>query len=444
LKTLIAQKFDGVQEGDRVVAGASAIGMRTADVENSTLTGASQITVSEPAQAQDDEISLLDLLIALAKRQGLILKTAVVFALLAGVISFLLPKKYTALTTILPPQQSGSLSSALFSQMGSLGSLASMAGGGLGLKNPNDQYVSMIESRTVEDAMVKRFNLIVRYKAKFPSDARKAFEAHRDVKAGTKDGLINISIVEKDPKFAAEMANAYVEEFQKFSSTMAITEASQRRLFFQQQLEQAKDKLADAEEDLKRTEQKTGLIQLDSQARALIESAATLRAQVAAKEVQIQGMRSFATDQNAELHVAEQELAGLQAQLAKLSGSENPNAQEIVVPKGQVTEAGLAYIRKYRDVKYYETIFEILARQLELAKLDEAKQGALIQVVDCAVPPDRRSSPKRGLIVIGATALGLFLGVVFALILEGLKNAQPEDQEKLKVFFGLLRNRRTA
>jgi uncharacterized protein involved in exopolysaccharide biosynthesis len=418
--------------------------MRTADVENGTLISASSIAVSGAEQAQDDEISLLDLLIALAKRKSLIFKTTVAFAFLAIAISFILPKKYTALTTILPPQQSSSLSSALLSQMGSLGSLASAAGGGLSLKNPNDMYVSMIESRTVEDAMVRRFHLLERYKAKFPSDARKAFEAHRDVKAGTKDGLINISVVEKDPNMAAEMANAYVEEFQKFSSTMAITEASQRRLFFQQQLEQTKNQLADAEEDLKRTEQKTGLIQLDSQARALIESGASLRAQIAAKEVQIQGMQSFATEQNPELRIAQQELEGLKAQLAKLGGNSDPNGQEIVVPKGQVTEAGLVYVRKYRDVKYYETIFEILARQFEMAKLDEAKQGALIQVVDRAVPPDRRSSPKRGLIVIGATALGLFFGVALALVMEGLSNARPDDREKLTIFVNLLRNKRTA
>lgn len=420
-----------------------AIGMQTADVENRTLAGAPSVGSSETAQ-QDNEISLLDLLIALAKRKGLIIKTALSFAVLAIVVSLLLPKKYTATTTILPPQQSGSISSALLSQMGGLGSLAMAAGGGLGLKNPNDMYVSMIESRTVEDAMVKRFNLAARYKAKFPSDARKAFEDHRDVKANAKDGLIQISIEEKDPKLAAEMANTYVEEFQKFSSTMAFTEASQRRLFFQQQLEQAKDNLANAEEDLKRTEQKTGLIQLDSQARALIESAASLRAQVAAKEVQIQAMRSYATDQNAELRVAEQELDGLKAQLAKLSGSSDPNAQDIVVPRGKVTEAGLAYVRKFRDVKYYETIFEILARQFEMAKLDEAKQGALIQVVDKAVPPDRRSSPKRALIVIVATAAGLFFGVLLALILEGLQNAKPEDRARLQVLLNLLRIRRTA
>ncbi len=143
---------------------------------------------------------------------------------------------------------------------------------------------------------------------------------------------------------------------------------------------------------MKETEQKTGLIQLDSQARALIESAATLRAQIAAKEVQIQGMQTYATGENAQLIEAEQELAGLRAQLAKMGGT-GDNPDSIIVPKGQMTTAGLEYVRRLRDVKYYEAIFDILARQFELAKLDEAKEGAIIQVVDPAIPPDKKSSP---------------------------------------------------
>jgi uncharacterized protein involved in exopolysaccharide biosynthesis len=419
--------------------------MRTTDdVDSSTRGSASPTTAPGSAIQPQSEISLIDVLIVLARRKWFIARVAFSFALVAIVISLLLPKKFTASTTILPPQQTGSLSSTLLSQMSGLGSMASLASGNLGLKNPLDQYVSLLQSRTVEDAMVDRFHLADRYKAKLPTDARKAFEKHREVKAGTKDGLIQITIEESDAKFAADLANAYVEEFQKFSSGMAITEAAQRRVFFQQQLEQAKDNLATAEESLKKTEQTTGVIQLDSQARALIESATSLRAQVAAKQVQIEAMRSYATDQNAELRIAEQELAGLEGQLTKLGGKDDLAAGQIVVPKGQVTEAGLLYIRKYRDVKYYETIFEILARQFEMAKLDEAKQGSLIQVVDRAIPPDRRSSPKRGLIVVFSTLVGVFIGAMLALVWDGVQNARPEDREKLHILMSLLRNKRTA
>src|ERR1035437_5161788 len=339
---------------------------------------------------KDDEISLLDLLIVLAERKRIIFRVTAVFAILAIIVSLVLPKRYTATVTLLPPQQNSSMGAALASQLGNLGGMAALAGGSLGLKTPNDMFVGMLKSRTVEDAMVQHFGLMQEYDRKYLSDARKTFESRATIDGSGKDGLIHISVEDRDPQRAAELANGYVNRFRIQSQHLAITEASQRRLFFEQQLEQAKDNLAIAEEALKQTEQKTGLIQLDSQARALIESAASLRAQVAAKEVQIQGIRTYATGENAQLVEAQQELDSMRAQLAKLGGSEDSASGGLIVPKGQVPAAGLEYVRKLRDVKYNETIFDILARQFEAAKLDEAKQGGLIQVVDPAVTPDRR------------------------------------------------------
>lgn len=390
----------------------------------------------------EDEISLLDLIIVLAERRRTILAVTGVFAIGALVVSLLIPKSYTATVVLLPPQQSSSVGSMLASQLGSLGSMAALAGGSLGLKNPNDMYVAMMKSRTVEDGMVQRFGLMQEYKQQYLSNARKAFESHTTVDGNGKDGLIRISVEDHSAKRAADLANGYVDEFRDLSQNLAITEASQRRLFFQQQLEQAKDNLANAEEALKATEQKTGLIQLDSQARALIESAASLRAQIAAKEVQIQGMRTYATGENAELIQAQQELDSMRTQLARLGGSED-NADSLIVPKGKVPEAGLEYVRKLRDVKYYETIFDILARQFEIAKLDEAKEGALIQVVDPAIVPDRKSSPKRALIIIVATFAGLFLGVLLALFQAGWARLKddPESSAKLALLKRILRSK---
>jgi tyrosine-protein kinase Etk/Wzc len=381
------------------------------------------------------EISLLDVLIVLAERKHLIFWVTVTFAVVAILISLILPRRYTANVVLLPPQQNSSMGAAIASQLGNLGGgMAALAGGNLGIKNPNDMYVAMLKSRTVEDAMVQHFGLMEEYRQKYPSDARKSFEHHTTVDGNGKDGLIHIAVEDKDPNRASELANGYVNQFRNLSEHLAITEASQRRLFFEQQLEHAKDNLATAEEALKQTQQKTGLIQFDSQARALIESAAALRAQIAAKEVQIQSMRTFATGENTQLVQAEQELDGLRIQLARLGGSENIDAG-LMVPKGQVPEAGLEYLRKLRDVKYYETIFDILARQFEIAKLDEAKQGAVVQVVDAAIPPDKRSFPKRGLIVLGGTSGGFFVGVLAALLqafYQRLKRA-PEVPQKLGV-----------
>ncbi len=386
--------------------------------------------------SKDDEVYLLDVLIALAERKRTILLTTAAFAILAIVISFVLPKTYTATLSILPPQQNSSISAGIAAaQLGSLGGMASLASGSL-LKNPNDMYVGMLRSRTVEDAMVQRFDLMKEYRAKYPSEARSAFEHHVVIDGSVKDNLIHISVRDHDPNRAAELANGYVDQFRKLSEHLAITEASQRRLFFEQQLEQAKDNLASAEEALKETQQKTGLIQLDSQARALIESAAALRAQIMAKEVQIQSLRTFATSENSQLVQAQQELDELRAQLARLGGSEDSTDAELMMPKGRVPEAGLEYVRKLRDVKYNETIFEILARQFEMAKLDEAKQGALVQVVDAAVPPDRRSSPKRGLIVIGATLVGFLVGIFTALLQAAYQHIQKsaEMSQRLLIF----------
>lgn len=381
----------------------------------------------------DEEISLLDLLIELADRKRTIFWITAGFAIVSLIVSLLLRVEYTATVILLPPQQNSSLSAQLASQFGSLGSMAALATGGSSLlKNPNDMYVAMLRSRTVEDAMIDHFGLMGEYHKRYLSDARKAFEHHTKVDGSGKDGLIHLSVEDHDPRRAAEMANGYVDQFRDLSQHLAITEAGQRRLFFEQQLKQANQNLGDAEEALKETEQKTGLIQLDSQARALIESAAALRAQITAKEVQIQAMQTYAAGENAQLVEAQQELDSLRAQLAKLGGA-GDNSGSIIVPKGQMTEAGLEYVRKLRDVKYYETIFDILARQFELAKLDEAKEGALIQVVDPAILPDRKSFPIRSLIILVSTVVGFLVGTIVAFVQATTRRMKDDAESAFKL-----------
>lgn len=401
--------------------------------------------VPPPVKPAEDEISLLDLAIVLAERKRTIAWTTATFAAVSLLLALILPKVYTATVVIMPPQQNSSVATMLATQITSLAPMASLAGSSLGLKNPNDMYVSMLKSRAVEDAMITNpaFDLMKEYHARLLSEARKDFEKHTEVDGNGKDTLIRISVEDRDPTKAAAMANAYVKQFQDLSKNIAFTEASQRRLFFQDQLEAAKDKLADAEEALKNTQQQTGLIQLDSQARALIESAASLRAQIAVKEMEIQGISSYAAGDNPQLTQARGELNSLQAQLAKLGGSED-TANSLIVPKGKVPQAGLEYVRKLRDVKYYETIFDILARQFEIAKLDEAKEGAVIQVVDPAIVPDHKSSPKRLLIVVVGTLAGFFVGVLVALTKAGLERlkSDPEADAKLALFKSALLRKR--
>lgn len=382
----------------------------------------------------DDEVSLLDLLIVLASRKWFIAKITGIFVIIGLVIALVLPKKYTATSTVMPPAQNSSLSSMLESQLGGVGGLVSLASGASGLlKNPNDQYVAMFKSQTVEDATIKQFDLQKEYKQKLLSRTRKDFEHHFKVTGSEKDGFLHVSVTDRNPQRAAQLANGWVDQFRKLSQRLAVGAASQRRTFFDTQLQKAKDNLSNAEEALKTVQQKTGMIQVNAQTRALIESAAVLRAQVAAKEVQLQALQTFATNQNAQVVEAEEELAGLRAQLAKLSGDSSGSGAGLMLPKGQVPQASLEYVRKLREVKYRQTLFEILARQVELAKLDEARQGALIQVVDPALVPDYKSSPHRALIVIIAFILGLLVAVFVVLVQAGLRRARqdPEAREKL-------------
>src|ERR1700722_18706747 len=383
------------------------------------------------------EISLLDVLVLLAQNKRFLLRFVLGAAALATVVAFVLPVRYEGKVVLLPPAQNSSIGSSLLSQlggnMGSLGSLASLAGGSLGIKNPADMYLALLTSRTVEDAIIYRFELMKEYREKHISDARKELERRTTAVAGAKDGLIRLSIEDHDPKRAAALANGYVEEFRKLSASLAITEAARRRLFFEQQLQQAKDNLTSAEEAMRKTQQSTGVLQIDSQARSLIESAAVLRAQVVAKQVQIQSMRSFAADDNPELILARQQLAALETQLQQVAGSETDTGSGINLSKGRVTQAGLEYIRRYRDLKYNETVFELLAKELEIAKLDEAREGAIVQVVDAAVVPDKRSFPPRMLIIV-LTTVAAIIAAPFWLLLRSrwAHNFEvPENRERL-------------
>jgi uncharacterized protein involved in exopolysaccharide biosynthesis len=402
--------------------------MATEQIE-ATAAGINDVAKNGRSSGEVDEVTLLELLAIVAKRKSIIILATIAAAVVAAVISFLIPNRYTATTSLLPPQQPQSLASALASQMGGAGSmLGAVAGGNLGLKNPNDIYIGMLKSRIVNDALIKRFDLMIVYRDKQMSDARKDLQDATYIQNG-KEGFISVSVEDKDRKRAADMANAYVEELRNMTSHLAVTEAGQRRLFFERQLRKAKDELANAEVAMKETQQKTGLIQMDSQAKAIIESVAKIRAQIAEKEVELQAMQFSATDQNPDLLRLREQLAGLRVQSAKLERQQNSGGGDIQVPTGSVPEAGLQYIRSLRDVKYYETIYELLAKQLEASRLDEARQGAVIQVVDPAVEPDRKSSPKRVLMVI-LFSMGAFSCAVSFVIVQGVITRSLRDPRR--------------
>ncbi|MGA2348864.1 MAG: GNVR domain-containing protein [Terracidiphilus sp.] len=352
-------------------------------------------------------LTVQDLFTLLASGWRLLAKAAFVGLVVGLALAFLLPTRYTAVTTILPPSSSSSLASVFAAQSGELGALAGLAGGSFGFHTPEQVCLIMLRSRTVEDATIQRFQLMQEYHKKRISDTRTALESRTSVSLNTKSGIIAISATDGSAARAADLANGYVDEFRKFSASLALTEASQRRLFFEKQLLDARGSLTEAEEALKNTQQTTGMLEPAGASRALLESAVAVRAQIAAKQVELRSMRTFATDENPRLIQVKQEIAALESQLAELTGTKSDAADDLIVPKGNIPEAGAEYLRRLRDVKYNETVVALLARQLEIARLDEARQGAVIQVVDAAVTPDKRSSPKRFVILLASLVFAL-------------------------------------
>jgi tyrosine-protein kinase Etk/Wzc len=352
----------------------------------------------QPAR-DDDEINLRTLVTVLAKHKKLVLGLPFVVAVVVSGIALMMPNIYTGTTKILAPQQNQSGASALASQLGGLAALA-----GAVTKSSTDIYLGMLKSRTVADNLIRQFDLMKLYDVKLPSVARKRLEKDTSILAG-KDGIITIEVDDKDPKRAAEIANAYVDELLKISQVLAVTEAAQRRLFFEHQFAQAKENLANAEVLARQALQQGGLVKVDDQGRTLVEAAARIRALISVKEVQIGAMRAFATDLNPDLRLAQQELESLRRELAKMEGT---GVFAKAVEKGTGGQ-GMDSLRLLRDVKYREVIFEALARQYELAKIDEARDSAVVQVMDKAVEPDRKSKPVRSVIVLlSALAAGIF------------------------------------
>ncbi len=382
------------------------------------------------------ETPFLDVLVMLAQAKRRIF-TFTLFGLAFGIVLALVIKPtFTATATILPPQAP---QSSLSSLMGQLGSLSTLGGGSGGLlKNPSDVYVGILQSRTLTDSVLNRFDLQTLWKMKLRDDARKRLHAVAQIES-TKDGMIQITVKDPDPKRASEIANFFVDALYGMNSHLAITEASQRRLFFERQLADERSALAAAEDDLRATQQKTGVISLSGQAELAIRSVAQTRAEIASKEVELQGLRTYDADENPEIVQLQSEIGTLRAQLATLENNQSQLAPgDTQIAANQVPAGGLAYERKLREVRYHGTLLDLLSRQYEAARIDEGKSAPLIQVVDRAVPADKKSGPSRLLLVLGAGFAAFLLGCGQVLFRRAMLRARktPQVSNKLDMLLG--------
>jgi uncharacterized protein involved in exopolysaccharide biosynthesis len=399
--------------------------------------------VEEIKTQDEDKINLLDYFLVIHKRRKMILKVTLGLALFVTVLVFIMADKYQAEVRFLPPQSTASsLAAAMLGTTGSSSSTVSALAGGLfGTTAPGGMYVGLLSSRPVLDKVIDRYDLMNRYKTgiyyvlhlyredvidKLTSDVMAA-------SINTDSGIVSVTVFDSDPKVAANMANTFLDEMENLYRSMAVVEASRRKLYYENQLKSVKEELGKAEDDMKAYQEKTGILQVDAQAQAVITSDAAMRAQIAAKEVDVKVLKTFATPNNPDLQKAEDALRALKAEQTRIEAKQG-SGPDPLMSIGRMPEAGLEYARKMRNVKFNEALYAILVGAVEAAKMDEAKTTAVVQEVQRAVAPTKAAKPNRPLYITAAALLGFFFSVVAAFIGEFKERAlqNPRNKDKME------------
>jgi uncharacterized protein involved in exopolysaccharide biosynthesis len=380
---------------------------------------------------QEEQIDLMELAILLLEGKRIISYFMLVAVAITAIIAYgVMRPMYKAEAVILPPQTApGSGMSQLVSQLGSLGAL----GGLTGVKSSGDVYLGILQSRTIADSLIRQYNLQKVYETKRLSDTAKELKSRSSFESA-KNTLITISVEDHDPKRAADMANSYMDALREQNGRLALTEASQRRLFFEQQLEREKDALADAEVELKKTQEKTGLIAPGGQAQMEIETMAQTRAQITSLQVELSSLKQGATNENPEVVRLQTQISDLQQQL-RIMESDPANREQgnLQLPTSKMPELALEYVRKQREVKYHEILFDLIAKQFEAARLDESRESPVLQVVDRAVVPDKKSGPPRTLLMAVSCFLGLLAGAVYVMLTSLVRKLDSEAGSAIKL-----------
>lgn len=378
------------------------------------------------ARPADDEISLLDLVLVLVKRKKLIFWMTFGLAFLAAVYSLVTPNIYRAETRILPLKSPQTRGSELLGMI--IGTMESTRVD----KANSDLYVGIVKGRTVMDKVIERFKLQEVYQQENMDRTREVLSKNLEAKADPKTGIISIAVLDKDPGRAAALANGFADALKEVTSGLAISEAAQKRLYYETQLKEVQSALEKSKEALKAYQERTGIQEAGSQTGALVGTLASLQAQITAKEVQLRALTTYATGQNPEVEKVRNELSALYGQLERLEADQG-SARDPLNPEGGMPKARMEYVRLLREAKFNEYLYGLIQKQFEMAKLGEVKDAAVIQVIDEAVPPQVKFESKRTIRVLSAAVLGLFLSVLAAFFLEFLENAKQDPESAAKL-----------
>ena len=365
-------------------------------------------------------VDLVEAVATLKRNRTTISGIALAFLVLATATALLLPVQYASIAAFIPPGSNSNSGAAMIA-----GQLSALGAGSLlgGVKSSGDLYAGILKSHSISSALVKRFDLTKVYRVTHESDAIKRLTANTTISVGAKDSIVTLTVTDRSPERAHDLAQAYLDALHDTNGRLALTESGQRRVFFDQQLLKEKDELGDAEVELKKVQEQSGLILPAGQTSLEMETIAKTRAQIAVREVQLAALRQSSTEVNPVLIRLRSEIADLQGQLDRLhNGKDSSDVGNI--PTAKVPALQLAYVRKEREVKYHEALFEMLARQDEAARMDEAREAPLLQVLDPASYPDQKSWPPRTLIVLGGLLCGILAGTIYVLGREYLQSAR--------------------
>ncbi|MEW6658104.1 MAG: Wzz/FepE/Etk N-terminal domain-containing protein [Thermodesulfobacteriota bacterium] len=396
-------------------------------------------------------VYILEYLIILAKHGRMIIFVSAAMTVLVYWVFFILPNEYTATARLLPPQQNLTLSGQILDSLG--GSKGSALGGGggfggmggmaaslLGLKSPGEIFVSIMYSNTVEDRIIERFNLMKVYKTKYFEEARKRLGKEAKISVGKKDGLITIEVTSINPKLSAEIANAFIKELERLLQELANIEAKGRLAFLEKERQQTSQNLSKSEEALRSFSERNSVLQIDTQTRGALEYIARLRAEIDSKEVSIQVLRQQATPFNYDMVRLETEIKGLKEKLRTAECQYDSNNSDVCLPTSKTPGLAMEYIRFYRETKFQESLYQLYNKLVQIARMDMARDIAVIQTVDVAQPPEKKSN-RRLFPAFLAGMVTFFIMVLVAFVLEyiqGMKNRENEIQ-RLSVLKDYLR-----
>lgn len=374
-----------------------------------------------------DNFNLLDYIEIIVNNLRMIIHNTFFAVLIAIVISLCIKNKYRSTAMILPPQQDSGMMGMMLGAMtgGTSGGIADLLGKG----TTADLYVSILKSNAINDKIIDRFKLMDLYKEEYRTKMYKSLEKDVAISAGKKDGIISISVMNKDSKLAADIANAYIEELEKSTISLNIKDAKDNMGYLEKRITKTKIDLSTAEENLKRFQSKNKALSVTEQVKATIDGISQLRAQLAMKEIELSALQRQFTDSSQEIKNTKNLIANIRSQIATLEGK-GGKASSSIPSIGAVPKLGEEYVRLMREMKTQEVIFELLTKQYEIAKLTEAKDIITIQVLQKARAADKKVTPKRSLIVITSAVAAGFLSLIYAFTLEASKGMRQEDRER--------------